>query len=392
MKRRTLLAVLLTAPLLVAPTCMQQLLGARIDYLRTGSLISPDGSVAVGLADPTHVWRNGVVVELEHPLDLWPFDLSNEGRVIVGYGWRPDGESDDHAYRWKEGVVTDLSPSAISGQAASVSANGDVVVGTVADPSLPGGGGGVMWLGDVMVPVATEDGFHAETAESVSADGGAIAGQATHPDGSLRRYLWRGGEITWVDGLPDALDLRVWRSPWQSSFPPEILLSADGTTLVHYDHVPGPGGRREQTFRWRDGVTEPLGGLDGAPYTNLYAMAVSSNGEVVTGFAVTPDAWVAAIWDPTHGTRSLEALLTELGVTLPEGVHLLGATDMSADGRRILGSVTGHDFYHAFVATLPPACADHLDNDGDGLTDFPQDKGCASLFDTSEDPRAEPER
>lgn len=33
----------------------------------------------------------------------------------------------------------------------------------------------------------------------------------------------------------------------------------------------------------------------------------------------------------------------------------------------------------------PPQCADHIDNDGDGRTDFPMDSGCASPVDPGED-------
>jgi hypothetical protein len=37
-----------------------------------------------------------------------------------------------------------------------------------------------------------------------------------------------------------------------------------------------------------------------------------------------------------------------------------------------------------WVAVLPPACGDSLDNDGDGLTDYPADPECAGPDDASE--------
>ncbi|HVH18171.1 MAG TPA: hypothetical protein VNF72_07720 [Myxococcota bacterium] len=375
MKHRNLLAVLLTAPLLVAPTCMQQLLGARIEFHPESMFVlSPDGSTAIGSvwkgsSVGTVVWKNGVVVEL--PIPLWLQDTSYDGRVIVGY------TGGDHPARWKDGELTVLWPVAGESRAKGVSWDGEVVVGIADDPNLPASG--VMWLGDSLIPLTTEDGFRADSAIAVSADGEVILGLGEDADGNSGRYLWRAGEITWVAGLPGA-------DPRDRSYV-YMSISGDGTTVVDEDRfpLPGPDGELRRAFRWRDGIAEPLGSLEGAPQPSSNASAVTANGEVIVGDAMGPDGYpIAMIWDPTHGMRSLESLLLELGVEVPEGKRLYSVDDISSDGRRILGSVYP-GFYETFIVTLPPACADRLDNDGDGDTDFPHDRGCDSHFDESED-------
>jgi uncharacterized membrane protein len=379
MKRSNLLAVLLTAPLLLAPTCMQQLLGARIEF-HSESLwvLSPDGSAAIGSDGlRTVVWKNGVVTALPNPVYFLLQGASYDGETIVGY------TGGDHPARWKDGEITVLWPVGGDSRAKGVSWDGEVVVGIVADPNLPASG--VMWYGDTLIPLTTEDGFRADSAYSVSADGEVILGLGEDADGNFGRFLWRAGEITWVSGLPGADDPRD--QPLTYAY---MSVSDDGTTVVDTDRFPLPAhGELRRAFRWRDGVAEPLGSLAGASQPDSRAWAVTANGEVIAGSAMGPDGYQhAMIWDPTHGMRTLESLLLELGVEVPDGKRLDTVDDISSDGRRILGtaSTLPYRYNGTFIVTLPPACADHLDNDGDGDTDFPHDRGCDSHFDESEEP------
>ena len=47
-----------------------------------------------------------------------------------------------------------------------------------------------------------------------------------------------------------------------------------------------------------------------------------------------------------------------------------------------------HDDLH-FTLTPPPACSDGVDNDGDGLTDFPDDPGCWDAASIIESPQCQ---
>lgn len=53
------------------------------------------------------------------------------------------------------------------------------------------------------------------------------------------------------------------------------------------------------------------------------------------------------------------------------------------------GRAAADDVNFNFHITGGPVCADGLDNDGDGRTDFPQDPDCVSAGDTSESPLPE---
>ncbi len=61
----------------------------------------------------------------------------------------------------------------------------------------------------------------------------------------------------------------------------------------------------------------------------------------------------------------------------------------TAIGRSLLflaGAAPSHgDSLDARVVILPPACADRIDNDGDGYVDFPEDRGCRSRHGRSEE-------
>lgn len=66
----------------------------------------------------------------------------------------------------------------------------------------------------------------------------------------------------------------------------------------------------------------------------------------------------------------------------------LDAWSTSADGEALLPADFGAS--EPGAATAPrPACSDSLDNDGDGLTDFPDDPGCLTQGSVTEQPRCQ---
>jgi uncharacterized membrane protein len=93
-----------------------------------------------------------------------------------------------------------------------------------------------------------------------------------------------------------------------------------------------------------------LGGLQ------TQAMAVSANGSTIVGFATNfgpPGSNVAFIWDPVHGLRNLQQVLTSDGLDLT-GWTLTEATGISADGRTIVGEgVDPGGVLNAWIAVVP---------------------------------------
>ncbi len=102
------------------------------------------------------------------------------------------------------------------------------------------------------------------------------------------------------------------------------------------------------------------------------------------------------LWDRTQGFRWLEDVLRDdYGIdfsAIVNGWDTIHVTSFSADGRTLLlrafGSKGEDQYDQGNWLILPPTrCDDGLDNDGDGLGDYPEDPGCHSLDDDTEDQR-----
>jgi hypothetical protein len=117
-----------------------------------------------------------------------------------------------------------------------------------------------------------------------------------------------------------------------------------------------------------------------------HAQAVAADGATVVGYTSSP--FRAFIWDSVNGMRNLQnVLVSDYGLDLT-GWTLEAATDISPNGRTIVGNGTNpNGDLEAWIAIIPgpaTACIDGLDNDGDGFTDYPDDPGCADADDLSE--------
>ncbi len=132
------------------------------------------------------------------------------------------------------------------------------------------------------------------------------------------------------------------------------------------------------------------------PSTYLAVLALSAPGTahatgmlagVVLAPSRAPDLVASASLVPHEPT-------TEPLSQIP-GVHL-DVTGVGADLSSALGGdplLTAADpdppAEAAHAAPQPPACADAFDNDGDGLTDFPDDPGCITPGSVTEQPRCQ---
>jgi len=143
-----------------------------------------------------------------------------------------------------------------------------------------------------------------------------------------------------------------------------------------------------EAFRWT--ADAGMVGLGVPPgWTGSGAADVSGDGSIVVGTAGRPlgpgTESRAIIWDAVHGMRILQDVLeTDYGLDLT-GWTLWEATDISTDGRAIVGmGINPNGGNGGWLAILSTQCSDGIDNDGDGLADFPADPGCASAADDSE--------
>jgi uncharacterized membrane protein len=148
-------------------------------------------------------------------------------------------------------------------------------------------------------------------------------------------------------------------------------LSFDGSVAVGY--VSPAGGFVVRAFRWtaESGLALLDEGLGDS--NSSYARATSADGNVVVGDYVTfgtggTRAW---IWRANDGFIDLkDDLTTNFGLSEElDGWELLVATDISADGRTIVGqAINPNGCEQAFLVRLPGACA--ADFNADGFVDF----------------------
>ena len=137
---------------------------------------------------------------------------------------------------------------------------------------------------------------------------------------------WENGVIQPLGDLPGGLD---------RSFANDISL--DDNTIVGF----GTTDAGRQAMMWRNGALIPLGGVPGSTGSN--AISVSGDGSVVVGSIDYSGDSEPFYWTEDGGMRDLRTLLEALGVDLPDGLELDFATQVSSDGRRILGTGSGPD-------------------------------------------------
>lgn len=264
--------------------------------------------------------------------------LSGDGRTIVGSGltafaWRADSGTTT--------LAPLFGPTAFEGP-LGVSEDGSVVVGSVAGASVA-----VVWQGGgvAALPGYQSSSSARSSAFGVSADGAVIVGYAdaplvTDPVRLLEAATrWDAGEPTNLGTLPGG----------ERSF--ARAASADGSVIIGYSETiatekstEGSIAITREAFRW----TEATGmvGLGRGPGPSGLALRseafdVNADGNVVVGFASfdfeTPGG-AAAIWVGDSGPLRVFDLLVAQGVTGLEGVSLLQATDVSADGATLAGT------------------------------------------------------
>ncbi len=296
------------------------------------------------------------------------------------------GDETGRPFRWTEAEgVTLLSnpgePPPMEGAGFSrptgASADGRIVVGNW---WLWQEGVGFFGFGDLR-------GMGSIDAVGISRDGRVAAGSSARCCGFPNEaWIW-----TPEDGIR-----RLGRVPGSVGSTNVRAISGDGRTIVGDFDLPDSG--HATPFRWteQEGFI-PLSDPRGTLYRGWgYVTAVSADGRFIVGYGNTynssGDGW---IWTAESGIRLLRDLLPELGHLNSIGLvapfwELIWPESVSDDGRVIVGRATPElGFQEAFVLILPAlagACYDGLDNDADGLIDFPADPGCKNWSSSQETP------
>lgn len=276
-----------------------------------GVAVSNDGGTVVGshgVESPTRAyrWTTG-----GGPVDFDPFpvgadsrgaaDISADGSTIVG-GFRPAPRSNDIAYHWSGGTLSEIDDSA---NASAVSADGSVVVGTDLILDFPN-------------PLVREAFLWTE------AEGMTLLG-----------FLPGGSERSFAGGI-----------------------SADGSVVVGWSNN---AFAETEAFRWTEsGGMLGLGDLPGGDFES-FASDTTADGSIVVGrsnvFNGLPPSYDPFIWDETHGMRNLVDVLTNdfgLGSALA-GWNLSEATAISDNGKMIVGNGINPDGnFEAWRAVLVP--------------------------------------
>jgi probable HAF family extracellular repeat protein len=371
--------------------------------------IAADGTVVVGesaSANGTQAFRWTAGGGLSGLGFLSLADPYSSARAVSANGAVITGSSNDaggvrRAYRWTGGAFTALTTLTCSmcdpvTEGWGVSGNGLVAVGAATargigsaplhvDPvRWPGGGTGISDLGNLPAPQDAGDALGASDTGSI------IAGAHTSNAGRDAWY-WNGS------GLIQLPRLSVGSKVTAAA----LAVSRDASAIVGFSTkrtITLPGGTQvavePQAVRWSGAgyaTIQNLGILPGSSSIDSRANAVTPDGSIAVGRALDASgANRAFIWDAEHGMRDLAAVLTgEQGLVLT-GWVLSEATGISSvvDGAfTVVGrGVNPQGNAEGWVAQLTPSvCRDGLDNDGDTDVDHPDDPGCASEADSSEE-------
>lgn len=326
--------------------------------------VSANGKVVVGSSgspfgqsDEAFRWAQptGMVGIGDHsgpPSGSVAYGASADGAVVVGTAVLNSGGQ--QAFRWTEatgmiglGVIGGL-PGNVYSHANAVSADGSVIVGNSGPVNLSNSARAFRWtqatgIVDIGLPANTVQAF----ASDVSADGSKVVGVAwTDPMGNptqdiAEAFLW-----TESSGFHPLGDL-----PGGDFSSTAIGISGDGQVVIGHSNSDAGA----EIFRWTAGAGMVSIGPLPSGVLSASAWATNYDGSVIVGeINVGAQSSAASIWDAVHGLRNLQTLLhDQFGVNLP-GWKLTAATDVSADGRVIVGTgidPTGNQ--QAWLVELP---------------------------------------
>jgi len=300
--------------------------------------VSADGAVVVGLstsANGNEAFRwtstEGMMGLGDLPGGIFSSSaagVSADGTVIAGTSVSSFGTE---AFRWTEGSgmtgLGDLSGDRFQSIAYGISGDGQTVIGESSsnrgerEAFRWSAADGIMGLGDLPA------GKFTSYATAASADGSVIAGISAVSSLGYEAFRW-----TRTSGLIGLGDF-----PGGATNSNGYGVSPDGRILVGYG-CPGTfDPYTHEAFRWT--AAAGLVRLGFAPgLRNSAAYAVSADGNVIVGDNKSERIAHALVWDPAHGMRRIEHVLTNDYKLNLAGWKLTSARAVSHDGRTIVGS------------------------------------------------------
>jgi uncharacterized membrane protein len=262
------------------------------------------------------------------------FKVSSGGGVAVGWAFNNNG--DQEIFRWTPS--TGMVGIGLTGF-GSVSDDGNVIVANNAGEAVRWNEAtGATGLG---VPA----GFTSSSAADVSSDGSVITGNVAMPlpggGMALVPYRWTAG-----DGIVP------FTGYLETDITNRLAVSPDGTVIVGSLAIRFGS---ETAFKWT--LSGGLEFIPDASGLDTAALGIASDNATIVGFRRALDgANQATIWDATGDMHLLQDVLTtDYGLDLT-GWTLARATDISADGRTIVGNgINPLGFQEAWLVQLPTA-------------------------------------
>jgi uncharacterized membrane protein len=316
--------------------------------------LSADGSTLALIAGGQYYRRSRDtgLTELAdgHPLAT-TVGVSGDGRVVCGTATDSAGRRIPAFWRadaaWTRLIDPSRVPAAFENLGGAYAANhdGSVIVGLIWTARVAQA---FRWTTATGAVPLTDSGTGSR-ATAVAARGDVIVGFDEHPrTGRRRPARWSGGRLELIAG-PDrsgeilAVDAAGDRCCGQ----------VDGRAFYHDDSV---------------GLVE-LGVLGDPQWDRSLARSLSEKG-VVVGWSGDP-TWgrrEAFVWTAGSGMQALADWLVQLGVSLPDGLHLTDVHDVSADGTTLAGAWQDADWNLGLwlVSGLEPAAYAALPAAGDG--------------------------
>ncbi len=174
------------------------------------------------------------------------------------------------------------------------------------------------------------------TPKGVNSDGSVVVGVATRSNDSPAAFRW-----TAAGG---AVDIGI---PGDPQFGGDEATDTSGDGSVVVGQMQGPrvdlGGGiilgTFRAFRWASPFITGLGVIGTVPLTSSVSTGVSTDGSVVVGTS-TPNGSPASAfrWLSRTNMQDLNTLMASAGVDMT-GKRLISATDVSGDGKTIVGQV-----------------------------------------------------
>ncbi|MBK8270786.1 MAG: PEP-CTERM sorting domain-containing protein [Planctomycetes bacterium] len=333
-------------------------------FMSGAGAVSADGSIVAGAScsytmndfcySEAFVWQGGTMSPLGFPPDWNPIPFSGiqamsaDGAMLAGSARSEEGTNEP--FRWENGVFTSL------GRIPGYGTNAHLTNGMSDDGQRIVGWGysasgelaqAWLWENGSMTGLGTLSGQpgSSSSASGISGDGSVIVGGS---DGQA--FRWVDGVMTGIGFLPPPFpgeDVSLASYAAAASYDGSIIVG--GSSAYDYSTDQSQG----QAFRWSDGAMIGLGDLPGGDFASS-ATAVSADGSIIVGQGTASTGEVAFIWDQSHGMRDLRELLVgDFGLDLT-GWTLRYVSDISADGRVIVGTgINPAGDNEAFRAVVP---------------------------------------